>query len=126
MAGKLEVHEHCFTSGPRSKHYVYKFEHSHEGGNIPHSHPDTGPSSFTIDKDEWLRATGLRGGGRKKFTVKPNGEQFPYVEREPMTFDVIVVGDGGRAASGGAEGPGIAPVARMALTFGLKPVLVAS
>lgn len=127
--GKLEVHEHCIISGPRAHRtgnwpagMGYKFAHSHEGGNVPHEHPNTGPASYTIDKDEWLRATGLRGGGRKKFTVKPNGEQFPYVEREPMTFEIIIVGDGGRAASGGAEGPGVAPAARMTLGFGMKAV----
>src|SRR6185369_12939685 len=88
---KLEVHEHCFIAGPRSRaasHLV----HSHDGGDVPHTHPDTGPASYTIDKDEWARATGLRGGGRKKFTTTPTGEQLPFVARTPeeQQFEVIV------------------------------------
>jgi hypothetical protein len=67
------------------------FAHSHEGGDVPHSHPDTGPASYTIDKDAWARATGLRGGGRKRFTARPNGEQFPLVPQEPQSFDVFIL-----------------------------------
>lgn len=83
---RLEVHEHAFTSGRWDK-----ISHSHEGGDAPHEHPDTGPASYTIDKDEWARKTGLRGGGRKKYTAKASGEQFPLVPRGPQFFDVFVL-----------------------------------
>lgn len=96
-AAKLEVHEHWITRGPRSHRtgnwpagQGSAFFHSHEGGNVPHEHPDAGPASFTIDKDEWARKTGLKGGGRKKFTARPSGEQFPLVASEPVTFEVFV------------------------------------
>lgn len=52
------------------------FAHSHEGGDVPHEHPDTGPASF---------------GRMEKFTARPNGEQVPLVKTEPQTFDVFVL-----------------------------------
>lgn len=79
----LEVHEHCIISGRRANRSDSKIVHSHEGGDTQHEHPDCGPASYTIDKDEWFRATGLRGGGRKRFTKTPEGEQLPRVERAP-------------------------------------------
>lgn len=79
-----EVHEHCIISGPRHSGRLdrNRIVHSHEGGDVYHSHPHTGPASFVIDKDEWFAATGLRGGGRKKFTKTPNDEQLPYIARK--------------------------------------------
>jgi len=71
---RLEVHEHCFTSGPRANGWDYKFSHSHASGSVPHKHPNTGPACYTIDKDECRKITGRHGGGRKKFTEKPSGE----------------------------------------------------
>jgi hypothetical protein len=122
----LDVHEHVFVSGPRSHGMFIRatqkttahFSHSHEGGDVPHQHPDTGPASYTIDKDEWFRATGLRGGGRKKFTAKPNGEQFQIVELEDWqkSFEIIV---GPPPKEYHGEGPGISPAARMILGFGM-------
>lgn len=92
---KLEVHEHVYTSGPNAGGFT-KVAHSHADGNVGHKHPDTGPASFTIDKDEWLAATGLKGGGRKKFTRTPSGVQLEYVELSPeqKTFTVIFCDDG--------------------------------
>ncbi|HEY3887765.1 MAG TPA: hypothetical protein VGL73_04270 [Caulobacteraceae bacterium] len=114
MSARLEIHEHCFVRGPRAGGWNYKLEHSHESGDGPHQHPHTGPAAFTIDKDEWLRATGLRGGGRKKFTAKPRGEQFPFVELEAWQreFEVVVCNP---PAEHKGEGPGLAPVVRMLL-----------
>lgn len=88
----LEVHEHSFIRGPRAMH-LGRVAHSHEGGDVPHSHPDTGPATFTIDKDEWFKKTGLRGGGRKRFTAKPTGVQLEIIPREPGEddFDIIIV-----------------------------------
>jgi hypothetical protein len=87
-----EVHEHCIIRGDRAhKTWCNKIVHSHPGGHLPHQHADTGPASFTIDKDDWFRATGLRGGGRKKFTKKPTGEQFPIVELEPWQTEFEVI-----------------------------------
>lgn len=118
----LEVHEHCFIRGPRSCFAgtsIGRLVHSHEGGDIPHQHPDTGPASYTIDKDDWLRTTGLRGGGRKKFTTKPIGEQFARIELEKWQteFEVIVWPP---PPDFKGQGAGIAPAARMVLAFGMK------
>lgn len=111
LAGALEVHEHSFVSGPRAARIGSHVSHSHAGGGRPHSHPNTGPCTYTIDKDDWLRATGLRGGGRKKFTATPEGEQLQLVEREPKSFEVIICAP----TPGNASGPGVAPIARMVL-----------
>lgn len=78
---KFEVHSHSFISGPRSSR-GQGIVHSHAGGELPHKHPETGPASYTIDKRDWLRMTGLEGGGEKEFTPKPDGEQLPIVELE--------------------------------------------
>lgn len=122
----FEVHEHHFVSGKRAhgghnskgEWETGKFSHSHEGGNVPHKHPDTGPAAYTIDKDAWLRVTGMRGGGRKKFTAKPTGEQMPIVELEEWqkSFKLIVAEP---APAGSSTGPGISLPARMMLTFGM-------
>jgi len=118
----LEVHEHCFIRGPKAnKSWLYKFSHSHECGEVPHQHPDTGPASYTIDKDEWFRETGMRGGGKKKFTKEPTGEQFPIVELEEWqkSFEIVV----GPMPKGkqfeNATGPGIALPLRLIKTFGM-------
>jgi hypothetical protein len=127
-AARYEVHEHSFTRGPRAQlsgarsHLV----HSHAGGDVPHEHADTGPASFTIDKDQWLRRTGLHGGGRKKFTATPSGEQLPVVAIDPadLEFDVIYCTsamqqfrDGDAKSTGG----GNAATERISLAFGMKP-----
>jgi hypothetical protein len=122
----FEVHRHIFVSGPRANGMFIQarqettstFHHSHEGGSLPHAHPDTGPASFTIDKDEWCRKTGLRGGGRKTYTVAPTGEQFPIEELEDWqkTF-VVEVGNPTPRAWG--TGPGVALPLRMVLQFGM-------
>lgn len=116
--GKLEVHEHCVVSGPRTNsERLNQVNHSHDGGNSQHTHPGCGPACYTIDRDEWFAATGMRGGGRKRFTVKPLGEQLPVVQRALEPFQVVIVGDGGRAVAHGCEGPGVQPAARMAMRF---------
>lgn len=124
---KLEVHEHCFIRGPRANGWAYKFEHSHDGGDAPHTHPDTGPSSYTIDKDEWLARTGLRGGGRKKFAAKPSGEQFEVMTSrtaEEQTFEVIVCDPPKGAQFEGAEGGGHHAAMNMVLSFGLHAKVI--
>ena len=120
--GKLEVHEHSYITGPKSRFAGLpqsRLVHSHEGGDKPHVHEDlahtTGCGSYTIDKDEWFLKTGMRGGGRKKFTVKPSGLQMPLVAIKAPQIRVIVAGDGGAAAARGAKGPGLATVIRMQL-----------
>lgn len=110
---QLEVHTHSIIRGQRANIFGRNtITHSHEGGDMPHRHPDTGPASYTIDKDEWFRATGMRGGGRKKFTISPEGEQFPIVELEDWqkSFEVHV-GDPPPGFIG--TGAGLAPAARM-------------
>lgn len=66
----LEVHEHrrITGKGPAS------VKHSHPDPLA--AHPEHGPATFTIDRDEWAWRTGLRGGGRKRFTVRPVGPQL--------------------------------------------------
>jgi hypothetical protein len=122
----LEVHQHIFITGkranglfnPATQKTTAHFSHSHEGGDIPHTHPHTGPASYTIDKDEWFRSTGLRGGGRKKFTPKPAGEQMLFTERtvEENSFEIIV---GPPPKDQQGEGPGMALPMRMILGFGM-------
>lgn len=117
----LEVHTHTYLRGG---HYVgsewtTKVVHSHEGGDAPHEHPGVGPASYTIDKDEWLRTTGLTGGGRKKFTKTPSGPQLERVELEPwQTSFTIIVGEPPPGAAAGADpssGGGVPTAARMIL-----------
>src|SRR5882672_4245786 len=119
MKAKLEVHEHWYLSGVLGRRLV----HSHAGGNLPHRHAGTGPAKFTIDKDEWFRATGLRGGGRKKFTPLPSGEQLPIRELEDWqrSFEIIVAEPSPSSDSkhGASKGPGISPAVRMILGFGM-------
>ena len=126
MPGRFEVHQHAFISGPRARfagrpeaHLV----HAHFGGDVAHSHPETGPASYTIDKDEWFRATGLKGGGRKKFTEEPSGEQLPVIPRtaEESRFEVIVCDP--PPGHEGQEGGGLAAAARMVLAFGLTAIV---
>ncbi len=120
---RLEIHEHHFVSGPRShKTWCWDFKHSHLGGNIPHQHPDTGPACYTIDKDEWLRATGgVKGGGRKQFTGKPSGEQMEWVELEECqkSFKIIVCDPPDPTGQGGAD----LAAARMMLAFRMRPIV---
>lgn len=125
-AKRLEVHEHIYITGPRARGMFIQatqkttshFSHSHEGGDIPHTHPDTGPGCYVIDKDEWFQQTGLRGGGRKKFTAKPEGEQLAFIERTPEenTFEVIV---GPPPKDWGGTGGGMATASRMILGLGM-------
>lgn len=120
----LEVHTHAWLRGghyQRDGKWHSEVVHSHEGGGTPHEHPGTGPGSYVIDKDEWFRATGLRGGGRKSFTPKPSGEQLAYVPRtvEQQTFEVIVCEPppahlrGADNEFNGGAGPGVALPLRM-------------
>jgi hypothetical protein len=124
----LEVHEHLICGGPFAHGGLYdrtgkwdngRIVHSHSGGEIPHTHPGTGPASYTIDKNEWQKATGLRGGGRKKFTAKPSGQQMPLVARteEENTFELILCKP---TPPEWGLGPGIALPARMIFGSRLK------
>lgn len=118
----FEVHEHCYIAGPRANTSAYKFSHSHDGGDVPHEHPDTGPAARTIDKDEWMRATGLVGGGRKRFTRKPTGVALPTIaiDESRLTYRLIIHESCARSKS---AGPGIGPVVRLGLVFGMRPVV---
>lgn len=123
MAKTLEVHEHCYITGPNAGHWAKgKFSHSHADSDVPHSHPRTGPSAYTIDKDDWFRSTGLTGGGRKVFTAKPRGPQLAFIARTPeqQTFEVIV-GTPPRDYKG--DGPGLALPLRIMKTFGMRPIV---
>lgn len=118
-----EVHEHCFVSGPRAKVAPVSFTHSHEGGDRPHRHPDTGSATYTIDKDEWRRQTGMVGGGRKKFTKRPTGEQLPLVTLTPEETHFEVIGfDPPNVPTGfKGTGSGTHPVIRMMMAHKLTP-----
>lgn len=122
----LEVHSHCIISGPLAN-IIGRNEiiHSHEGGDGSHEHPNCGPSSYTIDKDDWFRLTGgMDGGGRKKFTRQPTGEQLPLVPRtaEQSQFEVIICDP---PDNFGGQGAGISPVARMLLGCKMNVVRIA-
>lgn len=76
-----ERHEHSYITGPESrkprKPGAPELVHSHEGGDMPHSHPDTGPSRY----------------GQNKLTKLPKGPQLELVEHTPErgSFRVIFV-----------------------------------
>lgn len=123
-SASLEVHEHVFIRGPRARFAGTddnRIRHSHEGGDVPHQHPETGPASYTIDKDQWFAATGLNGGSRKEFTKKPAGEQLPIVELADWqkSFNVYI-GPPPKDFRGTGAGP--APIARMVLGARMRPV----
>lgn len=67
---RLEVHEHSRIAGTG----LPRIKHSH-AGPVGIEHAGYGPASLTVDRSEWLHATGLRGGGTKRFTVRPTGPQ---------------------------------------------------
>lgn len=80
----LVVHQHAFVTGPRVGGHYEKGEwctgelrHSHPGGDVPHEHPETGPSY---------------GYRTAKFTAKPIGEQFELVplSEEDQSFELII------------------------------------
>lgn len=120
MKGKFEVHEHTYVSGPNRP--GKQFSHSHFGGNGPHTHQDTGPSVFTIDRDDWRRATGYGSArGRKKFTAEPSGPQLPAIPHN-ADFEVIVTGKNPPGWKG--EGGGHMAMARMALAFKGTPIVI--
>jgi hypothetical protein len=83
---QFETHEHFFVSGPRSKSGYGKdgkwqenrIRHSHPEGNVPHTHPATGPSFY--------------GYRNPKFTKRPTGEQMEVILRTPEenTFELII------------------------------------
>ena len=72
---RLEVHTHCdIRTGVTHRH-------SHHGfTEAPHGH-GFGPACLVIDRDTWYRQTGLRGGGRKHFTTRPVGPQYPDTDK---------------------------------------------
>lgn len=121
----LEVHEHSIISGPRA-HHTQKIVHSHEDGEIPHQHPDTGPATYTIDKRDWFEASGgVDGGGEKEFTTAPQGEQLPRVELEDWQkgFEIHFAED----PTGGLKdvtGGGHLAAARMVLAFRMTAVVI--
>ena len=117
----FEIHSHSFVRGTRSRAGYHQnvwrginVSHSHEGGDRPHTHQDTGPASYTIDKDVWLRTTGMQGGGRKKFTAQPWGEQLGIAQPYDGSFQVIL---GKPTTPELGTGPGVSLPMRMALTF---------
>lgn len=99
---RFEVHEHAFLR--RQGHVV----HSHDGGDRPHQHRDTGPADYS---------------GARKLTRTPTGEQFPSVELEPWQtqFEVIFYDP---PAEHRGHGPGELPIARMVNAFRMTPRLI--
>lgn len=89
---RLEVHSHSYVGDERGAYVVRVITHSHEGGDVPHQHGNFGPATYTIDSDAWFAATGQRGGGKKRFTVKPSGPQLPLAELEEWQkrFTIII------------------------------------
>lgn len=112
----LRVHDHAFVSGPRSRFSGPRGEivHSHEGGDVAHTHPDTGPCHLA--------------GTKPKFTARPNGEQLPYVKTDPasLVFDLYILdsarkmGDLSVGSAGNYGDPFLMPAAeRMKSAFGM-------
>lgn len=125
IVGPFELHEHHAPKGDG------RIVHSHDGGNFPqgHSHPGYGPAKYTIDKQDWARATGgLAGGSKKVFTATPEGPQLESLDRREndKSFDVHGMGsrlfiDPREAAAGIVQLSGAVgfTACRMMLTFGL-------
>lgn len=116
MKARLEVHQHTIISGAGTGCHI---QHSHEGGDVPHQHANTGPATYTIDKDQWRLATGLKGGSRKRFTAKPTGPQLDRVELEEWQKSFRII-EGPRSEAHIGQGGGLATAARMVLGFGME------
>lgn len=87
--GTYELHEHSYISGPLAHRSPgNRLTHSHEEGSQSHRHPDVGPATFTIDRDEWFHQTHMQGGGRKEYSREPSGLQLPC-EPYQLQFTVI-------------------------------------
>ena len=118
-ARTLEVHRHSYLGTPSYQNgWLREIVHSHEGPKA-HQHEDFGPATYTICKKAWLAATGLRGGGVKKFTAAPTGPQLPLVDLEEWqkSFRIIV---GPRPENHTGEGGGFATAVRMVQQFDMK------
>jgi hypothetical protein len=116
----LEVHEHWIIKSNISP--SPRLIHSHFGGDAYHEHPGYGPGSYTIDKNEWLKKTGMAGERKKRFTAKPSGPQVPLIEVEPTPF-VVVMGPPSPPAWG--SGPGISLPERISQSFKLPYIIKA-
>lgn len=121
---QFRVHEHFFVSGPRSnggydkggKWITGRFSHSHAGGSVPHTHPETGPSCY--------------GGRKQKLTTRPTGEQMEMILRTPEenTFELIITDSAlihGETPIGNTpiEALGFPAAQRMVDSFGLTCVI---
>jgi hypothetical protein len=113
-AVRFEVHEHIYVSGPHARWSpARRLVHSHEGGDQPHQHANLGPATYTIDKDDWFRLTGFRGGGKRNFTKSPSGEQLAIVGADwQKSFELHICKPPDHYIG---EGPGLMPAARMVL-----------
>lgn len=100
------LHTHHFVRGPRSSARYRggvwcetKFTHSHEGGDVAHTHPETGPSFYAYRSP--------------KRTKKPNGEQFaemtPLTDEE-RTFEVVITDSALKSTHDGLVPIGDTPV----------------
>jgi hypothetical protein len=108
---EYQIHEHSFVVGPRSKSGIGRdgkwhvcgevVRHSHVGGHVPHTHPETGPSFY--------------GYGAVKTSKRPIGEQglpvIPRTEQE-QTFELIVMDSAlmSVAVPMGEKIPGLVPL----------------
>jgi hypothetical protein len=126
----FEVHEHCFIRGPRANRTGsgwppgtgQQFAHSHEGGDVPHTHPDCGPACYMISRNGWLTAGGIRPG-KRKLTRRPTGEQFPLIETDAPVFAVII-GDPPAPPGWVGTGGGMFAAERMIVAFQAKAIVV--
>lgn len=102
---RFEVHEHTLLNSRMSP--APKVRHSHEGGDKPHQHPDTGPAAY--------------GRSKPPFTVHAIGQQLPWVELEEWqkSFEIIVCDPSPSKGQEGyiGEGPGPLPAMLMVNTF---------
>lgn len=119
------VHDHAIIRGPRSHRLGNwpagtgsKIVHSHEGGEVAHTHPDTGPCHLS--------------GGKAKSTARPNGEQLTYVKTDSadLVFDLFILdsavamGDLAKGSAGNHGDPFLMPAAeRMKNAFGLRAIV---
>lgn len=103
-----QVHEHCVLNSHRSP--TPKIVHAHDGGEMPHQHPNCGPAFY--------------GYRAPKFSAKPKGEQLPWVDLEDWqrSFEIHYCGASPSKGEPGyiGEGPGLLPVERMIHGFKMR------
>lgn len=74
----FRLHKHMWIEGPNARRAgSHEFEHSHEGGDVPHTHANTGPSYS-------------RGHRRSRKPKGPQLDGYRATPRDELIFDVVI------------------------------------